>query len=225
MFCLGGHTLRQFDTWLLSVASPWWVSNKSHKGSSCRRNAKPICNRRFVTPRLEGLRILERSRILRPSRSGVTKRTHNLDDLLSPTFSFFILYTHHSITILPPPPPFPSSLLPQNLPTSHFLTTRPILPQRALAQRHRGLGERKHPAPCAALDRHARRHPPPCADRASGRRKGPHTLAPGPGSGGGNRLHRHQAHPGVPCHETSVTQFLQVKLTGASLRQAAGLSR
>ena len=46
MFCLGGHTstLRQFDPWLLSVASPWWVSNKSHKGSSCRRNAKPICN-------------------------------------------------------------------------------------------------------------------------------------------------------------------------------------
>ena len=44
MFCLGGHTLRQFDTWLLSVASPWWVSNKSHKGSSCRRNAKLICN-------------------------------------------------------------------------------------------------------------------------------------------------------------------------------------
>jgi hypothetical protein len=29
---------------LLSVASPWWVSNKSHKGSSCRRNAKLICN-------------------------------------------------------------------------------------------------------------------------------------------------------------------------------------
>jgi hypothetical protein len=28
----------------LSVASPWWVSNKSHKGSSCRRNAKLICN-------------------------------------------------------------------------------------------------------------------------------------------------------------------------------------
>ena len=32
----------------LSVASPWWVSNKSHKGSSCRRNAKPICNRHGV---------------------------------------------------------------------------------------------------------------------------------------------------------------------------------
>jgi hypothetical protein len=29
---------------------------------------------RFVTPRLEGLRILERSRIIRPSRRGVTKR-------------------------------------------------------------------------------------------------------------------------------------------------------
>eukprot|EP01047_Picozoa_sp_COSAG01_P121165 COSAG01_NODE_49943_length_367_cov_64.414179_1_plen_78_part_01 len=29
---------------------------------------------RFVTPRREGLRILERSRILRPSRRGVTKR-------------------------------------------------------------------------------------------------------------------------------------------------------
>eukprot|EP01047_Picozoa_sp_COSAG01_P001535 COSAG01_NODE_35_length_34814_cov_128.883624_24_plen_97_part_00 len=29
---------------LLSVASPWWVSNKSHKGSSCRCNAKLICN-------------------------------------------------------------------------------------------------------------------------------------------------------------------------------------
>jgi hypothetical protein len=28
----------------LSVASPWWVSNKSHKGSSCCRNAKLICN-------------------------------------------------------------------------------------------------------------------------------------------------------------------------------------
>ena len=33
---------------MLSVASPWWVSNKSHKGSSCRRNAKPICNRHGV---------------------------------------------------------------------------------------------------------------------------------------------------------------------------------
>eukprot|EP01047_Picozoa_sp_COSAG01_P093504 COSAG01_NODE_24622_length_772_cov_2.803863_1_plen_39_part_10 len=31
-------------------------------------------NTRFVTPRREGLRILERSRILRPSRRGVTKR-------------------------------------------------------------------------------------------------------------------------------------------------------
>jgi hypothetical protein len=30
------------------VASPWWVSNKSHKGSFCRRNAKPICNRHGV---------------------------------------------------------------------------------------------------------------------------------------------------------------------------------
>jgi hypothetical protein len=33
---------------------------------------------RFVTPRREGLRILDRSRILRPSRRGVTKRIHSV---------------------------------------------------------------------------------------------------------------------------------------------------
>jgi hypothetical protein len=37
-----------------------------------------------------------------------------------------------------------------------------------------------------------------CADRASGHRQGPHILAPGPGSGGGNRPPRRQAHPGAP---------------------------
>jgi hypothetical protein len=43
---------------------------------------------RFVTPRLEGLRILERSRILRPSRRGVTKRAIII---LSTTYSTLIL--------------------------------------------------------------------------------------------------------------------------------------
>ena len=36
------------------------------------------------------------------------------------------------------------------------------------------------------------------ADRAPGHRQGPHILAPGPGSGGGNRPPRRQADPGAP---------------------------
>ena len=37
-----------------------------------------------------------------------------------------------------------------------------------------------------------------CADRAPGHRQGPYILAPGPGSGGGNRPPRRQADPGAP---------------------------
>eukprot|EP01047_Picozoa_sp_COSAG01_P081061 COSAG01_NODE_16013_length_1278_cov_14.687023_2_plen_75_part_00 len=38
---------------------------------------------RFVTPRREGLRTLERSKVLRPSRRGVTKRIEQLRRWLS----------------------------------------------------------------------------------------------------------------------------------------------
>jgi hypothetical protein len=41
---------------------------------------------RFVTPRLEGLRTLERSKVLRPSRRGVTKRV-----ILSRPYSYLVL--------------------------------------------------------------------------------------------------------------------------------------